>query len=101
MSSPSVCYRRPPDLRVRPVPELGYCLVFTPNRPTLYTLNAAAWLLLELCDGQDLHALECDFRGVYAEQGVGAGDAPDVRLIIEDLECKGILLRQPTEKETS
>ncbi|MEJ8809755.1 PqqD family protein [Variovorax ureilyticus] len=101
MSSLSACYRRAPDLRVRPVPELGYCLVFTPDRPKLYTLNAAAWLLLELCDGQDRDALEADFREVYAEQGAGAGDAPDVRFIIEDLEGKGILLRQPTEKEAS
>jgi hypothetical protein len=86
---------------VRPVPELGYCLVFTPARPKLYTLNAAAWLLLELCDGQDLDALEADFREVYAQQGAGAGDAPDVRPLVEDLECKGILLRQPPKKETS
>lgn len=100
MSSRSDCYRRTPDLRVRPVPELGYCLVFTPDRPKLYTLNAAAWLLLELCGGQDLDALEAEFREVYSEQGTGAGDAPDVQHIIEDLECKGILLRQPTEEET-
>ncbi|MBB3176210.1 hypothetical protein [Variovorax sp. Sphag1AA] len=86
-------------MRVRPVPELGYCLVFTPDRPKLYTLNVAAWLLLELCDGQDRDVLESEFRQVYEEQGAGAGNAPNVRFIIEDLEDKGILLRQPTEKE--
>ncbi len=100
MSSPSVYYQRQPELRVRPVPELGYCLVFTPQRPKLYTLNAAAWLLLELCDGQTFESLEADFRAVYAEQGAGAGSPPDVQSIIEDLELKGILLRQPNEEKT-
>jgi len=98
MSSPPDCFRRPPELRVRPVPELGYCLVFTPARPMLYTLNAAAWLLFELCDGQDAQTLEADFRAAYAEQGIEAGDVPDVHPIIEDLAVKGILLRLTQEE---
>lgn len=98
MSSRPDCLRCPPDLRVRPVPELGYCLVFTPARPTLYTLNAAAWLLLELCDGRDVQAIEAEFRAVYAEQGSDARHVPDVHPIVEDLARKGILLRQTQEE---
>ena len=98
MSSRPDCFRRSPDLRVRPVPELGYCLVFTPAAPKLYTLNTAAWLLLELCDGQDARALEADFRAVYAEQGIAADEVPDVHPIIGDLAGKGILLRLTPEE---
>lgn len=92
-SRPAYC-RRPSELRVRPVPEMGYCLVFTPARPMLYTLNAAAWLLFELCDGQDVETLEADFLAAYAEQGIAAADVPPVRQIIEDLVDKGILARE-------
>lgn len=99
MSSRPDCFRRPPELRVRPVPELGYCLVFTPARPMLYTLNAAAWLLLELCDGQDLQALEADFLAAYTGQGIAADQVPDMHPIVEDLADKGILVRHTQEEK--
>lgn len=44
-------FRKASDLRVRPVPEMGFCLVFTPDNPNLYTLSSTSWLILELCDG--------------------------------------------------
>lgn len=99
MSSRPDCFRRPPELRVRPVPELGYCLVFTPARPMLYTLNAAAWLLLELCDGQDLQALEADFLAAYTGQGIAVDQVPDMHPIVEDLADKGILVRHTQEEK--
>ncbi|MDM0068976.1 PqqD family protein [Variovorax sp. J31P207] len=74
-------------------------MVFTPANPNVYTLNAAAWLLLELCDGQDVESLLAEFRAVYADQG--AGEAPDVKQIIEDLQGKGILSRQLTKEEST
>jgi hypothetical protein len=46
-----VPYRRVDGLRLRPVPELGMCLAFVPHPPRLHTLNPAAWLIAELCDG--------------------------------------------------
>ncbi len=98
MSCPSDCFRRVSDLRVRPVPELGCCLVFTPSRPRLYTLNPAAWLLLELCDGQDRGALEAEFHAALAEQDPFAADLPDAAALIDDLLAKGILLRQPRQE---
>jgi len=39
-------------VRVRGVPEMAVCLVFTPNNPEIFTLNPSAWLILQLCDGR-------------------------------------------------
>lgn len=75
MYCPHDCFTRRADLRVRAVPELERCLVFTPERPQLHTLNAAAWLVFELCDGRTLADIETAYRdalGVRAEQAVAA-----------------------------
>ena len=57
MSSRTGCYRRRRGVRVRPVPEVGACYVYTPARPGLYALNMSAWLILELCEGRSARAL--------------------------------------------
>ena len=64
MSSRRRCYRRAQGLRVRPVPEVGHCYVYTPAQPRLYALNMAAWLVLELCEGRSPRAL----TQAYAEE---------------------------------
>jgi hypothetical protein len=43
---------------------MGFCLVFAPSGPQLYTLNTTAWLVLELCDGADQDAI---VRGYHRE----------------------------------
>jgi hypothetical protein len=58
VTSPPGCYRLVPDLRIRPVPELEKCIVFTPADPQLFTLNTTAWLILELCEGKTAAELE-------------------------------------------
>jgi hypothetical protein len=50
---------------VRPVPELEFCLVFTPDDPNLYTLNPAAWLIFEACDGRSASELEVFYRKTF------------------------------------
>jgi hypothetical protein len=55
------CFRKTRRLRIRPVPEREVCLVYTPSSPNLYTLNATAWVVLELCDGRSLSALKRAF----------------------------------------
>jgi hypothetical protein len=45
-------------LRVRPVPELGTCVIYTPARPRLYTLNPNAWLIFELATRHPIAGLE-------------------------------------------
>lgn len=76
MSSRKGYYRKTPDLRARPVYEMGYCLVFTPSRPNVYTLNSTAWLILELCDGKNWKQLESAYwsevNGAYQEESAGA-----------------------------
>jgi hypothetical protein len=56
------CFRKTRHLRIRPVPEREVCLVYTPRNPNLYTLNATAWVVLELCDGRSLPQLEKAFH---------------------------------------
>ena len=62
MSFPNGSFRRTRGLRIRPLPEREACLVYTPTKPNLYTLNATAWTILELCKGQSLKDLQADFH---------------------------------------
>lgn len=66
MSCRNGSYRKVRNLRVRPVPEMEVCLVFTPDDPNIYTLNATAWLIFELCDGRPLSAMEDAFCDAVA-----------------------------------
>ena len=61
MSFPTGSFRRSRGLRLRPLPEREVCLVYVPKRPNLYTLNATAWMILELCRGQPLKELQAEF----------------------------------------
>lgn len=54
-------YSRVAGVRLRPVPELGTCIAYTPAAPRLHQLNPTAWLVLELADGRDRAALEAAF----------------------------------------
>ncbi len=62
MSFPNGCFRKARYLRTRPLPEREVCLVYTPRNPNLYTLNATAWVVLELCNGRSLAELEKAFH---------------------------------------
>lgn len=66
MSCPPRRLRRTAGLRLRPVPELETCIVYTPATPQLYTLNPNAWLILELAPGLTLEELGT----AYEEQTV-------------------------------
>lgn len=61
MSFPTGSFRRSRGLRLRPVPEREVCLVYVPRKPNLYTLNATAWMILEMCRGQPLKDLQAEF----------------------------------------
>lgn len=92
MFCPHDCFTRQPSLRVRPVPELQRCLVFTPEQPRLYTLNASAWLVFELCDGRSLAGIEAAYReaiGAHPGQAV----ASELHAIVGDLAGLGIVSR--------
>lgn len=92
------CFTRRPSLRVRAVPELERCLVFTPERPQLHTLNASAWLVFELCDGRTLAGIEAAYRdaiGAGPEQAV----APELHAIVGELTGRGIVSRSAAQPE--
>jgi hypothetical protein len=57
------CFHKSEGLRVRLVEEMDVCLVYTPLKPRLHTLNLSAWLVLEMCDGRSLRSLQ---RAYYA-----------------------------------
>ncbi len=62
MSSPNSFYSQAAELRLRPVPEMGFCLVYHPAVPQLYTLNTTAWLVLALCDGAGQETIARDYH---------------------------------------
>jgi hypothetical protein len=62
VSSPNGFYAKAAELRLRPVPEMGYCLVYQPATPQLHALNTTAWLVLELCDGADQETIACGYH---------------------------------------
>ena len=72
---------------------MGYCLVFTPAEPRLFTLNPAAWLVLELCNGRSGRAVERNYAKTLASKASGPALSVEVRGILEDLEHKNIIER--------
>jgi hypothetical protein len=44
------------------VPESGYCLVYAPSVPNLFSLNTTSWLVLELSAGRDLEEITTAFH---------------------------------------
>lgn len=59
---PDARFRKPANLRVRPVPEWGCVLVYTPSNPNLHYLDAHSWLVFELCDGSSFQDIRTEFR---------------------------------------
>ena len=65
MSFPNGWLTRTPDLCVRPVPEMGFCLVYNPHARDIYTLNPAVWLAFELCHERTRAAARDDYVGTF------------------------------------
>lgn len=60
------------DLKIRPVPEIGLCMVYRPRPSRIIALNLGCWLLLELCDGSRIE----DILGRYINALVRRGRGP-------------------------
>lgn len=84
-------YAATPNIKIRVVPELGYSLVFTPDDPNLYSLNANARLLLDLCDGRSGSALEDAYCAALYPMVERREAKRELRVSIEDLQRKGIV----------
>lgn len=91
MSFQTVSYRRAADLRLRPVPEMEFCLVFTAADPNVYTLNASSWLILELCDGRPWRDVEAAYVEAFSDHRPAAQTRRELRAAVDDLVCKKIL----------
>jgi hypothetical protein len=71
------------------------CLVFTPSNPRLFTLNATAWLVLDLCDGRPLHRIERAFRAAVGAAMPGEDAVAAVRQTIAYLAAQGMVAVTP------
>lgn len=98
MSFQTGSFKRSRGLRLRPLPEREVCLVYVPKKPDLYTLNATAWMILELCRGQPLKELQAEFyRSI--EPLMSRKEAADyVLACLDDFVCKLIVEVVPTGK---
>jgi hypothetical protein len=85
------CYRKVSNLRIRPIHEMERCLVFTPDNPSLYSLNPTAWLIFELCDGRGMEELEDAYYATVEPLLSRDEVSREVRRGLEDLEHKGIV----------
>ena len=79
-------------VRLRPVPEMGVCLAYTPARPALHRLNAASWLIASLCDGRSLAEIAAAYRSALGSE---AGSEAALRQGIGQLVALGVLCRRP------
>ncbi len=92
MSSRNACYRRAPDIRLRPVPEAGTCLVYAPAVATLFSLNTTAWLVLELSSGRDLEEITAAFLHEVAPLLSEAAAREQVAAALDDLVEKQLVI---------
>jgi hypothetical protein len=92
VSCPSDYFALEPGVRLRPVPEMGVCLAYTPARPALHRLNAASWLIVSLCDGRSQDEIAVAYRAALASE---AGSETALDQGIQQLLALGIIRRLP------
>jgi hypothetical protein len=87
-----VSFRKVASLRVRPVEEMGVCIVFTPENPKLYTLNWSAWLIMELCDdGRGWRSLERAYFAALEPSRSREVARVELRRGLDDLIRQGVI----------
>ncbi len=79
-------YELVPGVRLKGLPEQGYLMVFTPERPKIQWFNTKAWLILELSRAHAADALP----GAYAD--ALEGTLPRERALCEFEEGLALLL---------
>ncbi|MCL4767307.1 MAG: hypothetical protein KJZ80_13835 [Hyphomicrobiaceae bacterium] len=65
------------DLVMRPILELGMCMVYRPRPARIISLNASGWLLLRLCDGSRVGDIEASYLELLhgSDRQTGSRDA--------------------------
>jgi hypothetical protein len=96
VSCPTGRFSQAPGLRLRPVQELGVCVVFAPAEARLFRLDAQSWLALELCrDGVSAVGLQAAWR-----EAVGSEDAGErLGRALDLLLANGLLRHEPAPEE--
>lgn len=91
-------FERVPGLRTRPLLDLGYLLVFTPERPRIHWLNPAAWLLFELCEVSSEEELLAGYAAALSAQEPPGGSRAALRAGLDALVRGGIVraVRSPS-----
>lgn len=90
------CWKAEPLVRLRPVPEQGVCLAYTPARPALHALNVTTWFVLTLCDGRPYAAIARAFRRAAADS-LGPGSGTDaLRAALHQLHELGLVRCLPS-----
>jgi hypothetical protein len=81
-----------PGLRLRPLPELGQLLVFTPERPKLHWLNTGAWLLFTLAENASDEEILAEYAVIAGSSpGSRASSPEEVRAGLDELASAGII----------
>ncbi|MGP4022094.1 aKG-HExxH-type peptide beta-hydroxylase [Actinomadura sp. 3N407] len=89
-------YRRVEPATSVALPDLGQLLVMTEAEPKARWLNARAWLVYALCDGQDIDTVESEYRRHLLDAGQEADDsAAQVRAGLRDLADTGLVTPVP------
>jgi hypothetical protein len=76
-----------PGVRLRPMPEVGVCLAYTPARPALHRLNPHSWLIASLCDGRPC----AEIAAAYREALGGRADTAALREGVAQLVALGVV----------
>jgi hypothetical protein len=76
---------------LRPVPELGACLAYTPFAPRLHQLNPTAWLILELAEDREVEAIAEEFAARTAPQLSPAQARRTLEAGLADLLASGLV----------
>jgi hypothetical protein len=82
-------YVQTPGLVTRALPDLECLLVFQPATRTLCSLNLAAWVAFELCDGRS--DLDEGYRSAVARKLPPAEASRQLRLALAQLEANGLV----------
>jgi len=91
----------PDDIRVRPVPEWGCLLVYTPSSPNLHYLDGHSWFIFELCNEETYEQILTEFHECTPD-GTSRNEAElALRTVLTTLLDKGVVVEMSEQKEVS
>jgi len=94
ISAPSrtIRYRTAPELRVREIPEMACCLVYSPAHAELFTLNPLAWFVFRACEGRREAQIAAAYAAAMKPLLSSREAAGRVRGALRGLQDMGIVL---------